>query len=602
MIRCLKERTETMQQPPSSNDPQDTARLVRFFAMAMAIFLAYHLFVEKPQQAQKLQEQQAQQKMVAAAPIAEKQTITPRPEVLASTQRIPVKGDKVTGSISLTGGRIDDLSLNDQYATVEKTEHVNLLSPSGTADAYYVESGWTSDDKTAVLPDEKTVWSLAPGSASTLTSGGSVTLRWDNGHGLVFDRNIALDKDYLFTVTQNVTNKTAAAVKLNAWHLISRHNMPADFKGFFILHEGPLADLNDKLQELSYKDLDKGKKLEQGNTHGWVGITDKYWFVGIFPPANEEFDARIIGNKTATTQSYQADIVSDVQTAGPGQSITDKKFIFAGVKNLPLMNAYHEQYGLPHMDLTFDFGLFYIVTKPFFYLLHFLMHSIGNVGLAILAMTVIIRGAMFPLANKSFRSMAGMKKIAPQLKELQEKYKDNREKLQMEIFELYKKEDVNPFSGCWPLLIQIPIFFALYKSILLSVELRHAPFWGWIHDLSAADPTNIFNLFGLIPWNPPAALAVGAWPCLFCLTMIIQKRLTPPMPDKTQEMLQSYFPFIITIMLAKFAAGLVIYWTWSNLLGVLQQYYILRKVGGQEVSLIRGHSERHKKKKPSANG
>ena len=591
-----------MQQPPSSNDPQDTARLVRFFAMAMAIFLAYHLFVEKPQQAQKLQEQQAQQKMVAAAPIAEKQTITPRPEVLASTQRIPVKGDKVTGSISLTGGRIDDLSLNDQYATVEKTEHVNLLSPSGTADAYYVESGWTSDDKTAVLPDEKTVWSLAPGSASTLTSGGSVTLRWDNGHGLVFDRNIALDKDYLFTVTQNVTNKTAAAVKLNAWHLISRHNMPADFKGFFILHEGPLADLNDKLQELSYKDLDKGKKLEQGNTHGWVGITDKYWFVGIFPPANEEFDARIIGNKTATTQSYQADIVSDVQTAGPGQSITDKKFIFAGVKNLPLMNAYHEQYGLPHMDLTFDFGLFYIVTKPFFYLLHFLMHSIGNVGLAILAMTVIIRGAMFPLANKSFRSMAGMKKIAPQLKELQEKYKDNREKLQMEIFELYKKEDVNPFSGCWPLLIQIPIFFALYKSILLSVELRHAPFWGWIHDLSAADPTNIFNLFGLIPWNPPAALAVGAWPCLFCLTMIIQKRLTPPMPDKTQEMLQSYFPFIITIMLAKFAAGLVIYWTWSNLLGVLQQYYILRKVGGQEVSLIRGHSERHKKKKPSANG
>ena len=591
-----------MQQPPSSNDPQDTTRLVRFFAMAMAIFLAYHIFVEKPQQAQKLQEQQAQQKTVAAAPLAEKKTITPRPEALAATQRIPVHGDKVTGSISLTGGRIDDLSLNDQYATVQKTEHVNLLSPSGTADAYYVESGWTSDDKTAVLPDEKTVWNLAPGSASTLTSGGSVTLHWDNGHGLVFERNIALDQNYLFTVTQNVANKTGAAIKLNAWHLISRHNIPTDFKGFFILHEGPLADLNDKLQELSYKDLDKGKKLEQSNTHGWLGITDKYWFVGILPPPNEEFDARIIGNKTDTTQSYQADIVSDVQTAEPGQSITDKKFIFVGVKNLNLMTTYHEQYGLPHMDLTFDFGLFYIVTKPFFYLLHFLMHSIGNVGLAILAMTVIIRGAMFPLANKSFRSMAGMKKIAPQLKELQEKYKDNREKLQMEIFELYKKEDVNPFSGCWPLLVQIPVFFALYKSILLSVELRHAPFWGWIHDLSAADPTNIFNLFGLIPWNPPAALAVGAWPCLFCLTMIIQKRLTPPMPDKTQEMLQSYFPFIITIMLAKFAAGLVIYWTWSNLLGVLQQYYILRKVGGQEVSLIRGHSERQKKKKPPANG
>ena len=583
MIRCLKERTETMQQPPSSNDPQDTARLVRFFAMAMAIFLGYHLFFEKPQQAQKLQEQQAQQKAILT-PVAAKQETKPRTEVISSTQRIPVHGDKVTGSISLTGGRIDDLSLNDQYISVEKTEHVNLLSPSGAADAYYVESGWTSDDKSAVLPDEKTPWSLAPGSASTLTSGGSITMQWDNGHGLVFARNIALDQNYLFTVTQSVDNKTKDAVKLNAWNLISRHNMPADFKGFFILHEGPLADLNDKLQELSYKDLDKGKKLEQDDARGWLGITDKYWYVGIFPDAQEKFSARIIGTKTDTTTTYQADIVSDTQTVQPGQSITDKKFVFAGVKDLPLMNAYHEQHGFQHTDLTFDFGLFYIITKPFFYLLHFLMHTIGNVGLAILAMTVIIRGAMFPLANKSFRSMAGMKKIAPQLKELQEKYKDNREKLQMEIFELYKTEDVNPFSGCWPLLIQIPIFFALYKSILLSVELRHAPFWGWIHDLSAPDPTNLFNLFGLIPWTPPAMLAVGIWPCLFCLTMVIQKRLTPPMPDKTQEALQSYFPFIITLMLSKFAAGLVIYWTWSNLLGVLQQYYILRKVGGQEVS------------------
>ncbi len=264
------------------------------------------------------------------------------------------------------------------------------------------------------------------------------------------------------------------------------------------------------------------------------------------------------------------------------------------------MTAYHDKYGFKHTDLTFDFGMWYLITKPFFFLLHFLMSAIGNVGIAILCMTVIIRGALFPLANRSFRSMAGMKKIAPLMKELQEKYKDDREKLQIEIFELYKKEDVNPFSGCWPMLVQIPVFFALYKSILLSVELRHAPFWGWIHDLSAPDPTNLFTLFGLIPWTPPSALEIGAWPCLFCLTMIVQKRLTPPMPDKTQEQLQSYFPFIITFMLGKFAAGLVIYWTWSNLLGVLQQYYILKKHGagqdGPEVSLIRGHSERWKKK------
>lgn len=580
--------------PPSRQDAQDTERLVRFFVMAMIIFLGYHFFFEKPQPQPTQQQSQAQKPV--PAPVATQQEVKPRSEVIAATSRIPIQGDKVTGSISLTGARIDDLSLNDQYTTIDKKEHVSLLSPSGTRDAYYVEGGWTSEDKAAVLPDEKTVWSLAPGSVKTLTSGSSVTLQWDNGHGLIFERNITLDENYLFKVTQTVTNKTKDSVKLNAWHLISRHSLPTDFKGFFILHEGPLADLDNKLQELGYKDLDKGKKLEQDNTRGWLGITDKYWFVGIFPDPQEKFNARVIGSKTDTTQSYQADIVSDTQTALPGQTISDQKFIFAGVKNLPLMISYEKKYGFQHMKLTFDFGLFYLITEPFFYLLHFLMHMTGNVGIAILLMTVIIRGAMFPLANKSFRSMAGMKKIAPQMKELQAKYSDNREKLQMEIFELYKKEDVNPFSGCWPMLVQIPVFFALYKSILLSVELRHAPFWGWIHDLSAPDPTNIFTLFGLIPWTPPQALDIGLWPCLFCLTMIIQRRLTPPMPDKSQEQLQNYFPFIITFMLGKFAAGLVIYWTWSNVLGVLQQYYILRKVGGQEVSLLRGHSERRKKK------
>ena len=604
-----------MSQQPSSPDPQDTARLVRFFVIAAAIFLGYHLFFEKPQQVQP-QAPQPTEKPVPA-PVAEKQEIKPRAEALAATHRIPIKGDKLTGTINLTGARIDDLSLVGYYATIQgKTGnrsanfanatqkefandngYVELLSPSGTAQAYYVEGGWTSDDKSIVLPDEKSAWGLAPHSAYTLTSGGSITLQWDNGHGLLFERHIALDQNYLFTITQTVTNKTSAPVKLNAWHLISRHNISPDFRPSYILHEGPLADLDGKLKEESYKDLAKGEKLEQDNVQGWVGITDKYWFVGIFPEPTEKFNARIISSATDTVPSYQDDIVSDAQTAQPGQSVTDKKFIFAGVKNLPLINSYQSKYGFQHMDLAFDFGLFYIITKPFFYLLHFLMSVTGNVGLAIICMTLIIRGAMFPLANKSFRSMAGMKKIAPQLKELQEKYKDNREKLQMEIFELYKKENVNPFSGCWPLLVQVPIFFALYKSILLSVELRHAPFWGWIHDLSAPDPTNLFNLFGLIPWNPPAALWVGAWPCLYCITMIIQRRLSPPMPDQTQEALQNYFPFIITLMLAKFSVGLVIYWTFSNILGILQQYYILRKVGGQEVSLIRGHSERHKKKK-----
>ncbi len=588
--------------PPSPHDAQDNSRLLLAVLISLAILFGFRTFIEKPQLA-KIEQQQKQ--MQAQAPSAQKPSAPPlageaavrdRQEVIAAARRIPIHGSKVTGSISLAGGRIDDLSLNEHYTTIDNKEHVALLSPSGTKDAYYVESGWTGDDKTTALPDEKTAWTLAPGSAQTLETNGSVTLQWDNGQGLLFERTIALDDNYLFNITQKITNKTNAGKKFNAWHLISRHSLPVDFKGFFILHEGPLAYLDGKLKEMSYKDLAKGDTVEREGVKGWLGITDKYWFVGIFPGADEKINARIIGSKADGVQIYQTDIVSETQAVAPGQFIEDKKLIFAGVKNLPLMTAYQEKYGLSHLDLTFDFGWWYFITKPFFYLLHFLMDHIGNVGLAILAMTVIIRGAVFPLANKSFRSMAGMKKIAPQLKALQEKHGGNREKLQMEIFELYKKENVNPFSGCWPLLIQIPIFFALYKSILLSVELRHAPFWGWIHDLSAADPTNLFTLFGLIPWTPPAALTIGAWPLLFCLTMIIQKRLTPPMPDKTQEQLQTYFPFIITFMLAKFASGLVIYWTWSNVLGVLQQYYILRKVGGQEVSLIHGHSERRKKK------
>ena len=599
-----------MKQPPSPHDTQDGDRLMRFALIAAIIFLGYHFLFEKPQ-LEKMQQQQQQQaqKSVVPTPAAAPEEVKPRADIIAATSRIAIHGDKVTGSISLTGARIDDLSLNDQYTTIDKKEHIELLSPSGSKDAYYVEGGWTSDDKTAVLPDEKTLWSLAPGSAHDLATGSSITLRWDNGHGLIFERNIALDENYLFTVTQTVTNKTNAAVKLNAWHLVSRHSMPVDFTGGSYIHEGPLADLDDKLKELSYKDLTKGDTLEQDNVGGWLGITDKYWFVGIFSDPQEKFNARIIGSKTDTAQSYQTDIVSDTQTAAPGQSLTDKKFIFAGVKNLPLINAYQKKYGFKHMDLTFDFGIFFFITKPFFYLLHFLMSLTGNVGMAILLVTVIIRAAMFPLASKSFRSMAGMKKIQegmkriePEIKALKEKYGTGM-KFQEEVAAIYQRENINPlqqFGGCWPMLVQIPIFIALYKSILLSVELRHAPFWGWIHDLSAPDPTNIFTLFGLIPWSPP--INVGAWPCLVCLTMIIQMRLSPPPPDKTQAQMQSFMPFIFVFMFGKFAAGLVIYYTWSSTLGVLQQYYILRKIGGQAVSLLRGHSDRHKKKHPPAHG
>ena len=572
--------------------------------ISLGILLVFRDSLEDPQQEKIRQQQQmqAQKTISASVPISEQQLVESRKDVITATRRIPIYGEKVEGSLSLIGARIDDLSLNEHTATAGSKENVALLSPSGTKNAYYVESGWTADNKDVLIPDNKTVWNLASNSAKELITNGAVNLQWDNGQGLLFERKIELDDNYLFTITQKIINKTNTEKKFNAWHLISRHSLPVDFKGFFILHEGPLGYLDDKLLEPDYADMDKGERVERKNTHGWLGITDKYWFVGIFPNSQEKFNARIVGSKINNKPAYQTDIVAKTQTVAPGQSIEDKKFIFAGVKNLTLMTKYQQKYGLEHLDLTFDFGWWYFITKPFFYLLHTLMFFTGSVGLAILSMTVIVRGAVFPLANKSFVSMAGMKRIAPALKDLQTKYSHDKEKLQMEIFELYKREKINPFNGCWPILVQIPIFFALYKCIMLSVELRHEPFWGWINDLSAPDPTNIFTMFGLIPWTPPSFLAIGAWPILFCLTMVIQKRLTPPMPDKTQEQLQTWFPFIITVMLANFAAGLVIYWTWSNILGVLQQYYILRKLGGQDVSLIHGHSERRRKKKPKTKG
>lgn len=588
-----------MRTPQDPNAPQDNKNMWVAVFLSLAILFGFHHFYEKP----RLEKMRAVQKEVeavkAAAPEAAmaEAVLRPREAVLAVTDRIIIEGGKLSGSLSLVGGRIDDLSLNEHYTRVTKEENVQLLSPSGTAAAYYVESGWVAEDKNVSMPDAKTLWRLSPESPRTLKSGGAVTLVWDNGAGLMFEREIALDENYLFTVTQRVLNKTGRELKFSAYHLVSRHSLPVDYQGFFILHEGPIAYLNGKLHEPAYQDVAEGERVEVDGAKGWIGITDKYWFVGILPTGDQAFNARIAGAGGNGKTLYQADIVTPLQSVAAGGTLEDRQNIFAGVKRLPVLKAYAEKFNIDQLDLTLDFGMWYFITKPFYIMLHHLIDFTSNVGMAILLITIIVRAFVFPLASKSYRSMAGMKKVAPMLKELQDKYKDNREKLQIEIFELYKRENVNPFSGCWPLLVQIPIFFALYKCILMSVELRQAPFWGWIDDLSSYDPTTIFNLFGLIPWTPPSFLILGAWPCLFCLTMIAQKRLSPPMADPLQEKIQSYFPYVITIMLAKFSAGLVIYWTWSNILGVLQQYYIMNKVMGEKVSIIRGHAARRGKKK-----
>jgi YidC/Oxa1 family membrane protein insertase len=584
---------------PIDPKEEDRIRMIVAVIASLLILFGFHHFVDKPRlDAVKAE----QQRLAAAAPKkAEVTAIETAPldrkDALQKSARVKISGEKLAGSLSLKGARLDDLLLLQHYTTIERKENVALLSPKATPGAYYVENGMLSSDSSLLLPGADTVWRVKSGSAREIVAGGeAVTLIWDNGQGLVFEQDIALDTDYLFTFTQRVFNNSGKDVTLNAFHLAARQGLPHDFTGMFVQHEGPVAMLNGEGHEPSYKDLNKGEVIEEQKAKGWLGISDKYWLVALLPDAKEDFGARIVAASGKTVPTYQVDAVMPNLLVPNGGKAEDVLRVYAGVKDVKVMKQYESAFGFDNLQYGIDFGMWYFLTKPFFSLLHLLASLTGSIAIAILLMTVVVRSAVFPLASKSFRSMAKMKIIAPHMKELQEKHKDDKNKLQMEIFELYKRENVNPFSGCWPMLIQIPIFFALYKVILISVELRHAPFWGWIHDLSAPDPTSLFNLFGLLPFTPPQVLMIGGWPILFCLSMILQKRISPPMPDATQEALQTWFPYIVTVMMAHFSVGLVIYWTWSNVLGTLQQYYILKKVGGEETSLIRGHAQRRKQK------
>lgn len=580
------------------NEKQDRARMIFAIALSLLILLAFNHFVDRPRMEEERRKQAVETEKKADVAIRKENDIVERAVALASAgARVEIRGEKVAGSLSLKGARLDDLTLNEHYKTVEKKEHVELLSPSNAEKSFYSESGWIGDN--VPLPGPDTVWQKAPSSADAIVAGGKpVILRWDNGQGLYFEKEIALDDNYLFSVTDRVTNKGEAALKLTPYQLVSRHGLPDGFSGFFVLHEGPIGYLAGKEQNPDYDDLTEGEKLEIAKTTGWLGITDKYWMVSMLPPPDAAFDARVIGSGDMQKRPhFQADAVFATVELASGKTAEQKSHLYAGVKDTKVFKAYEETYGFRNLDLGIDFGMWHFITKPFYFLLHFLTTLTGNIAIAILLMTVIVRACVFPLASKSFRSMARMKVLAPKLKEIQAKYKDDKAKLQMEIYDLYKRENVNPMSGCWPMLIQIPVFFALYKVILISVELRHAPFWGWIPDLSAADPTSVFNLFGLIPWDPPALLMIGAWPVLYTITMVLQMRLSPPAPDPGQQMVHDLMPYMFGVMLAHFASGLVIYWTWSNVLGILQQYYVQRKYGTEEVSILRGHSARRKPKK-----
>ncbi|HIJ37608.1 MAG TPA: membrane protein insertase YidC [Rhodospirillaceae bacterium] len=504
------------------------------------------------------------------------QTAEARKAVLAAEPRLPVITPNLHGSISLAGARIDDLTLVRYHDTPQlDSPEITLLTPAGGAGAYYAEFGWVAGEGKAAVPTAETRWTA---SSDHLSPDNPVTLTWDNGQGQRFVRRYQVDNDYMFTITDRVENSTNKAVSLFPYGLISRWGTPAT-QDIYILHEGPLGVLDGTLKETKYKELrEKDHLVELNSKGGWIGFTDKYWLTALVPDQATALQARISWHSVDSLDRYQTDWLGQAVTAEAGKPIEYTSHLFAGAKELGRLDAYGESLGIPRFDLAIDFGWFYFLTKPFFHFLRYIHSQVANFGIAILIFTVVIKGAFFPIANKSYKAMSKMKQLQPEVQKLQERFADDKTRLNQELMALYKREGANPVSGCLPIMIQIPVFFALYKVLYVTIEMRQAPFFGWIHDLSAPDPTTLFNLFGLIPWDPPfEMLHIGIWPLLMGITMFLQQKLNPQPTDPVQAKMFTFLPIIFTFMLAKFPAGLVIYWAWSNLLSILQQWLIMKR-------------------------
>ena len=513
--------------------------------------------------------------------------IQSRASAIAAGPRVKIDTPSISGSIALTGARIDDVALVKYRETVDpKSPAIELFSPSGTKEPFYAEFGFVpSAGSTIKMPSRDTVW--AQEGTGALTTATPVTLSWNNGQGLTFKRTISIDDKYLFTIKDDVSNVGDAPVTLYPFGLISRHGTPP-VSGYYILHEGLIGVMGDQgLQEYGYKKIDDAKAVEFKVTNAWMGITDKYWAATLLPSPKASVQARFSSNLVGTLRTYQTDYLLDPMTIAIGGTASTATSLFAGAKESATVDAYDKQLGLNKFDRLIDWGWFYFITKPMFWAIDWFFHIFGNFGVAILAVTVLVKLIFFPLANKSYASMAKMKAVQPQLAALKDKYPDDKMKQQQEMMEIYKKEKINPIAGCLPILIQIPVFFSLYKVLFVTIEMRHAPFFGWIKDLSAPDPTNLFNLFGLLAFDPTHLpvlgyyLHLGIWPIIMGITMWFQMKLNPTPPDPTQKMIFDWMPLIFTFMLAGFPAGLVIYWAWNNLLSVLQQSYIMKKNGAK---------------------
>ena len=602
----------------------DQRNLILAIVLSVSILLGFQIFIEGPrieEQRALLEAQKAQETAQATNPAAPGQGAAPVPgqsnggvpgqaivptpgavppgagapvagqpaaprsisrsAVVAADPRIRIATSRVIGSIRLKGGLIDDLTLLDYRQTLKKdSENIVMLSPLGTENPYYAQFGWTTTTTGIILPDADTVWTA---DRSTLSVGEPVTLRWTNPQGIEFAKTISIDRNFMFTVDQRITNNGSQTAVIHPFGLISLTGIP-ETAGFWILHEGMIGVFDETLTEVDYDDLPdepRGIRNVEGAAK-WLGITAKYFATSLVPDQKTVNNGRFVHTAPGGKDKFQADYLAASQTVAPGQSAAFTTRLFAGAKEVRLLDSYEEKLGIPRFDRMVDFGWFYFLTKPIFYAIDYFYQLLGNFGLAILLLTVLIKIAFFPLANKSYKSMSRLKKLQPKMVEIRDRYKDDRQRQNTAMMELYKKEGANPMSGCFPILIQIPVFFALYKVLFVTIEMRHAPFFGWIQDLSAPDPLGLLLGFGLFQWDVPQSLQIvniGIWPIIMGITMFLQQKLNPQPADPMQQKIFMLLPIVFTFLLGSFPAGLVIYWAWNNTLSIAQQWVIMRKMG-----------------------
>jgi len=513
--------------------------------------------------------------------VTPEQTPTPAENTGEPEKRIRIATPSLDGSLTLTGGRIDDITLVKYRETLDpKSPEITLFSPTVSPHPYYAELGWITNDSSVAVPNATTTWTTENPDAG-LNEKAPVVLTWDNGQGLTFRRTISVDQNYLFTIIQTVENASEKAVTLYPYALVARLD-GLSHSTTYLLHEGPMGVFNNTSKDVKYDDLKKAGREQVESTGGWIGISDKYWLSAVAFDQSAKVTGSFNHTMSGDRDRYQTDLRAAPVIVAPGETKDVKSYLFAGAKELTTLNAYANNVGIQRLDLAIDFGWFFYLTKPFFLALRWLYDHLGNFGVAILVFSTFVRLLMFPIANRQYKTMNAMKKIQPEMKKLQERYGKDRQKMNMELMELYKREKVNPLAGCLPILIQIPVFFALYKVLFIAIEMRHAPFYGWIHDLSAADPTGVLTLFGFVPWSVPSFLVffnIGVWPVLYGITMYLQQKLSPQTGDPTMQKMMMYMPVIFTFVLGTMPAGLVIYWTWSNLLGILQQWILLKRAG-----------------------